>query len=677
MNQKKGESMARKQLSFKILLPVTAVIVFLGTLVSWGISEMFERNLQLRAKEVVSAKLTSIEQNLGVVNELSLDKVHAAMKLFKERSLGAGRAAGGSGTLIGSESTPNLLFGGNGQANNFTMVDHVTSLVGGTATFFSKRGDDYIRISTNVKKPDGSRAIGTLLDPKGKAIAAIRQGTPFYGVVDILGKPYMTGYEPITDPSGKTVGIWYVGYSLSTLTKLGEAIGQTKILEHGIVALLDSKGKTIFRSSNATDEELEKIVSGTSDHWTVEKEAFPAWNYTVVAAYPEDDLTANTASIRFAVLLGMLLVIAIIVAMVYVMIRRMVTQPVEKIIKQMDDADINSVLPETSQDEIGQLSHTVNTFITSIRETMLHVLEASNAVASATSEISSSTEELASGSQEQTTQTHEVAGAVEEMSKTILENTKNAGDTAETAKHVRSSAERGSQVVQETVAGMQRIADVVNKTAKTIQELGKSSDQIGEITGVIDDIADQTNLLALNAAIEAARAGDQGRGFAVVADEVRKLAERTTTATKEIAAMIKQIQIDTHGAVVSMEEGTQKVGEGMQLADKADVSLKSIVDVSHRVTDMVNQIAEASQQQSLASEQISKNVEAISSVASETAKATHQIAQAADDLNRLTENLQNLLARFHLTDFSNRHETHAVPSMRQPVYSEAYTPHLS
>ncbi|MBK7091914.1 MAG: hypothetical protein IPH59_09365 [bacterium] len=127
---------------------------------------------------------------------------------------------------------------------------------------------------------------------------------------------------------------------------------------------------------------------------------------------------------------------------------------------------------------------------------------------------------------------------------------------------------------------MNKIASVVQDSAATIQALAKSSDQIGEIISVIDDIADQTNLLALNAAIEAARAGEQGRGFAVVADEVRKLAERTTKATKEITDMIKGIQSDTKGAVVSMEQGIHEVEGGRQLADKAGESLNAILDFS-------------------------------------------------------------------------------------------------
>jgi methyl-accepting chemotaxis protein len=241
------------------------------------------------------------------------------------------------------------------------------------------------------------------------------------------------------------------------------------------------------------------------------------------------------------------------------------------------------------------------------------------------------------------------------MTKTIVENSKNAGNTAETAKRAKDAAEQGGVVVEETVAGMKRIAEVVNKSAGTVKALGKSSDQIGEIIGVIDDIADQTNLLALNAAIEAARAGDQGRGFAVVADEVRKLAERTTKATKEIAGMIKTIQSDTTGAVASMEEGTKEVDSGIKLADRAGESLKEIVGMIQNLTDMVSQIAAASEEQSSASEQISKNVEAISTVTGETAQGTQQIARAAEDLNRLTENLQQILGKFKVASGSSVH----------------------
>ena len=204
--------------------------------------------------------------------------------------------------------------------------------------------------------------------------------------------------------------------------------------------------------------------------------------------------------------------------------------------------------------------------------------------------------------------------------------------------------------MDETIAGMNKIAEVVKQSAETVQALGKSSDQIGEIVQVIDDIADQTNLLALNAAIEAARAGEQGRGFAVVADEVRKLAERTTKATKEIATMIKQIQKDTYDAVESMNEGTKQVEAGKLLAEKAGSSLDEIIVGAERVVDIVTQVAAASEEQSSAAEQISKNIESISSVTQQSASGIQQIAHASEDLNRLTLNLQELVAQFKVDE---------------------------
>jgi hypothetical protein len=117
----------------------------------------------------------------------------------------------GTDTVAGKK-VPAIYFGSTKMDNNFELVDAVAKKNKGTATIFVKSGDDYVRVATNVKKDDGSRAIGTVLDPKGKAIQAIRKEQPFYGEVDILGKPYVAGYEPIKDGAGKVIGIYYVGY---------------------------------------------------------------------------------------------------------------------------------------------------------------------------------------------------------------------------------------------------------------------------------------------------------------------------------------------------------------------------------------------------------------------------------------------------------------------------------
>ncbi len=332
-----------------------------------------------------------------------------------------------------------------------------------------------------------------------------------------------------------------------------------------------------------------------------------------------------------------------------------------RILEAMGNGDLTvRVLTEFRGDH-RLINDSINRVAERLSLALGEVAEAVSATASSSNQISSSTEEMAAGAQEQASQTAEVAGAMELMTRTIMANSKSAMATADTARKAKESATQGGEVVKQTVAGMRRIADVVHSSAKTVKELGRSSDQIGEIISVIDDIADQTNLLALNAAIEAARAGEQGRGFAVVADEVRKLAERTVKATKEIAGMIKKIQVDTAGAVESMDRGTQEVESGILLADKAGQSLEAIVGVSQKVTEMVQQIAEASEQQSSSAEQISKNIEAISTVTNQTGSGTQQIARAAEDLNRLTENLKDLVGHFKVARQNGRDLSSGMP----------------
>jgi len=107
-----------------------------------------------------------------------------------------------------------LYFGTTKINGNYELVDSLKAEFGCTATFFVKKEDGFIRVSTNVIK-NGNRAVGTPLDPKGAAIAAIQKDTPFYGVVDILGSQYDTGYEPIKNAAGEIVGVYYIGYPLA------------------------------------------------------------------------------------------------------------------------------------------------------------------------------------------------------------------------------------------------------------------------------------------------------------------------------------------------------------------------------------------------------------------------------------------------------------------------------
>ena len=156
--------------------------------------------------------LISVAVLLPSVGHAQDAKVKKAMEVLQSMAAKIGPPKTEGIDTVAGKQVPAIYFGSSKMNNNFDLVDEVVKQAGGTATIFVKSGDEYVRVATNVKKDDGSRAVGTILDPKGKAIASIQKNEPFYGEVDILGKPYITGYEPIRDQSKNVIGIYYVGY---------------------------------------------------------------------------------------------------------------------------------------------------------------------------------------------------------------------------------------------------------------------------------------------------------------------------------------------------------------------------------------------------------------------------------------------------------------------------------
>jgi methyl-accepting chemotaxis protein len=316
------------------------------------------------------------------------------------------------------------------------------------------------------------------------------------------------------------------------------------------------------------------------------------------------------------------------------------------------NGDLTTRMMGDYKGDLKDLKMNINQLASSLTDVISQIREAVEQSATAATEISATAESLAAASHQQSSQADDVASAVEEMSRTVIENARSASHTADVAKKNGIVAEEGAKVVEQTVKKMRDIATVVQTSADNIKMLGESSQKIGEIVSVIDDIADQTNLLALNAAIEAARAGEQGRGFAVVADEVRKLAERTTSATKEIAKMIKGIQSETDMAVKAMNQGTIEVQNGIILADQAGNSLENILNSTNVVLDMINQIATASEQQSATSEEIAKNVMSISKVTAESTIRVEEVAHTSENLAAITDHLKKLMDQFKIENES-------------------------
>jgi len=367
------------------------------------------------------------------------------------------------------------------------------------------------------------------------------------------------------------------------------------------------------------------------------------------AAQSRAEAKANDATRAMLVICGLSFLLLSLTA---VRIIRSITEPLDSLssrFKVMTESnDLSLEVDQNRTDEIGALGLCLNTFVQKLHDILIQIKNSAERVAAVTEEISASAKGQAQGAESQNDQASQVATAMQQMSATVMEVSENSNRAAEAARKASETARHGGKIVDETLGKMRAIATAVTTSAKKMEELGKSSDQIGRIIAVIDDIADQTNLLALNAAIEAARAGEQGRGFAVVADEVRKLAERTTTATKEIAQMIRTIQADIKSSLRAMEEGTTQVRDGVQSTVQAGDSLREIIHTAEQVGEMVTHIATAGTQQTATAEHVKERMQQIAVLVNQTATEAKNSALACQGLSDLALELQQVVANFQL-----------------------------
>ena len=325
-------------------------------------------------------------------------------------------------------------------------------------------------------------------------------------------------------------------------------------------------------------------------------------------------------------------------------------EAVLQLLDEMGDlADGDLTVKAQVRDNIaGAIADSINYTIDSLRDLVVEINHATEQVTSATSVAQETSVQLLSAAETQTAQILHTTDAVTDMTRSILEVSSNAAEASQVAQRSLEAANQGSQAVQNTISGMNEIRTQIQETSKRIKRLGESSQEISEIVELISDITEQTNILALNAAIQAASAGEAGRGFTVVAEEVQRLAERSSEATKQISAIVKTIQTDTHGAVVAMEKSTEGVVEGARVADAAGQALTEIETVTTNLAQLIQSISEATNVQTESAATVASNMQKIQDITTQTTRGTQQTAESVGQLTSLAVELRDSVAGFKL-----------------------------
>ena len=311
------------------------------------------------------------------------------------------------------------------------------------------------------------------------------------------------------------------------------------------------------------------------------------------------------------------------------------------------DGDL-TVRATVTEDVTGAIADSLNYTTEEFRKLVSRIIAVVEQMGNATKDAEDISHGLLEATQKQAQEIQTAGEAVQLMTKSIKEVDSSAARSAEVARRTLVVTEQGAQAVRNSISGMDGIREQIQDTSKRIKRLGESSQEIGEIVDLISDITEQTNVLALNAAIQAASAGEAGRGFSVVAEEVQRLAERSGEATKQIGALVKTIQGDTHDAVAAMEKSTLGVVEGAKLSDVAGQSLREIEQVSNELAALINSISTSTQVQTDMASEVAGVMEDILQITVQTTEGTRLTANSIAQLTGLTSDLKGSVAGFKL-----------------------------
>ena len=622
-------------------------------------------------REIKDGVVTTVKQDVALamdtVELFDKDNVNSAetlLSVFKEI---AGKISSDHQmSKTGNYEALELVSQGGVLNNNYDIIDKFSrASKGGVSTIFAKSGDSFLRVSTSITQPDGSKAVGTLLDKSSPVFKSVMNKDRYVGVVNLFGHNYMSIYEPIINGSD-VIGILYVGYDFTEgLEDLQKTMAQMKLGERGYFSIFNTKTnvydihpklagkapegqlKDIVDDIVKTKEGV-KLINVDGVERVVAFEPFDKLNWIVLGSAITDDFLTPLKVVSKNFIIASIIVTLLLIIVSIFLLKKLVANPIDRLGANLNaiTSDFTLKIPIYGKDEIAKISNDINNFIERIRVLISDTKNLSSENSSVANELSSTSLQTGKRVEESTQIVEETNQRCKSMQEAMKESLSIAqvgkDDLQKASTHIKTATEAIRSLSSQIIDS----ANVENQMAGKIEQLSRDAEQVKSVLVVINDIADQTNLLALNAAIEAARAGEHGRGFAVVADEVRQLAERTQKSLTEINATINVIVQAINDSSEQMGINSKQIQELTHVASNVE---KTINDMSATMNNAIA-MSDKTMQDYIATgknvNEIMDGISDINQISSENARSVEEIASAAEHLNKMTDALNSKLSVF-------------------------------
>ena len=652
-------SLAKKVTILQVLIVAISMFAFI-----FYINTYLSSYIKNETQNKIVSNIGNLEQTVRIYNSSLEDTASKLFKIF-ESSFGNFHINQNEKIKVNGIDTPLIASDEYTLNNNFTKVDSFTNLTGAVSTVFAISGDDFIRVSTSLKKEDGTRALGTFLGKKSPAYETIMNKKYYIGNARLFGKDYITVYAPIIE-EGKVIGILFIGYNFTDgLKSLKNEITKMKIGENGYFYAINTKSESYdihpqndgAKITSQIDKKMMEQKNGTltvledGQEKIISFKTFDKWNWILVAKANIKDFQEANDKLRTNLIFVSLLMTIIMLLIIWFAINKIITKPLNNLIEKArelssGDGDLTRKLLIIGNDEIAQASEQINNFIEKVHHLIMDAKSLSSENSSISHQLSTTSlqvEQLVVKStsivKDTTTQANEVREKIS-LSISKAKNGKEDMLKANTSLHTATIS------IVDLTNEIQKSSSIEIELASKIHQLSTDAAQVKNVLTVISEIADQTNLLALNAAIEAARAGEHGRGFAVVADEVRKLAERTQKSLVEINATINIIVQSIVDSSEQMSHNSKKTEELAVTASEVENKLKETLNIINAVTQVTEQTVDSYVETGVDIEKIINKISEINKISSENSRSVEEIAGAAEHLSKMTENLNDKLGEF-------------------------------